>query len=605
MGNVMVATVVTVAKVEQAPMPAASASASAGADRARSASLVSTLGGSESAMQTAATVSIAMPRAQPQQTPPLSRIDIMKLISTLAIFMALSYTFSFTLVAIGAMAGRIEDGKDNVGAAALITTYLNMVIMIALAGFYCVSAYISEKWGKLKTLEDSPIPSDAGEAFARAASIKDVIADISRVFKNSAILGITPSAFAILLLIFSENILKWLKQPDEVSELAGSFLSVYSLAVIPLLIRMCLEQILFAFKQQKAAMVIGLLSFVIGVGFAYSLCFNAGFGLRGIAAGFVIEAVLTCIGFAAYLARHKIFKGFNFFSDFSFGKEDTQQMGTLVRGGWPIALTIGLEVIAMQVMTSMAGKMGADELAAFGIAFRFYITMLIPTIAFGQTTRQEVSRWFGQEHFLNMTRVAKYGLLSTVALILPFCITIAAYPELLIKIMTGGDVNQEVRDMVKVLAPIIAIGVVLPDTIRYSWLQVLSAIAFFEKNTKGQVLPVIFSTGSLWAGVITAWLLSNFMDLGIYGVAGSLTAGVILGAALLGPQWLAKINSYENRAAPVPIFMSRSLNDDPNADPNEVTPLLGAPAIPLAAPASTGMAPPVQGYNPAHYPSSV
>jgi Na+-driven multidrug efflux pump len=593
-------------KVGQAPMPQTNDSETAG-QRTRAATLES--GGVSTAtiidMQTAATVPVGA--GQLQRYSPIAAFTIIKNTMVLAILMAGSYTFSLTLIAYGLMAGRIDDGKDNVGAAGLVVSYLNMVVMTSLAGFYCVSAYLSEKWGELKKLNDSSIPTGTEEAAVREEKIKEVTADISRILKNCVIIGTPIATLAVLALIFSENILKWFGLPAAQSELAGSCLSILSLGMVFYCIRMWLEQIIFPFKKPKAAMFIAQASFLVGLGMASVLCYTAGLGLQGGSLGFSLEPVLTSIGFGLYILLHKVFKDFNFFNNFTFGKEDIAQIKTLIKGGWPITLTIGLEVIAMQVMTSIAGRMGPESLDAYTIASRPYFTALPIIIAFGQTTRQEVGRLFGQKDFLNMSRTAYYGFVATLLLIIPFCGLIAGKPDLLITIMTGGEASEQVREMVTVMARIFALGVILPETVRYNWLNVVTALSFFEKNMQGQVLPVIFSTGSLWLAVIVAWLASTFTDAGIYSVPALLAAGVTLGAALLGPQWLTKIRSYEDTD-----FMARwsardyhSLNADPS-NPHETTPLIEQQNVPVAPiPATTAGDAPDPSYTSGHYPRSM
>jgi MATE family multidrug resistance protein len=474
----------------------------------------------------------------------MSRAEAVKKITGLSLPMALSYTFSFSIVALGVMAGRIgndEDDQDYLGASALISTMLTTVMLIALSSLYSISISTSNARGQLLRLKEAPVPEEEEASRTQQEGIEAAEKNIARVLKNSFImaLAITPPAF--FSLFYSKAILMGFGQREDVSELAQSYLRPYAFAVPGLLLRMCEEQIMFSFEKQLPAMFLGLSSFAIGVFFADVLCFGylsfPKLGLPGIAYGFIGEAYLTCLVFGIYLAASKTFKEFNFFNNFSFKKEDREQIKNLFTIGWPISATLSMEVTAMLVTSLLAGLLGKDELITWGVGSQFSFFALILLVALGQATCQEVSRALGKSENLNVNRLAKYGLFTNVMLILPLCILVSAYPDILKWIITNDDLSDEIMQMVKILVPIVAAGVAV-DSVRYNILQVLRAMG-------DHVKPTVISIFNTWLGVLMAYILGFHTNLGIYGVAAGFTIGLTTGALALLPRWIAKIKSFE------------------------------------------------------------
>lgn len=461
-----------------------------------------------------------------------SRRKAAKEVASLAVPIALSYTFSFSMVALGLMAGRIgeneQENEKSIAASALIITMLNAVAMMAISGLYSVSLLTGKYYGKLTASDTAPIPDK-----------EHLENKVSATFKSSLALSVPLATAAFFPLYYSKSILVGFGQNEEIATLAESYLRPFSAAMPGFLLRMCEEQVMLGFKKQIPAMVLALSSFGIGTLIANILCFNLKHGLPGIAYGYIIEPYLTSLFCGLYIAYEKTFKNFQFFRDFK--KEDFNQIKKLVRIGWPMALTFSMEWSALLVLSVLAGLLGENQLAAYGVAAQFTSLTLIPVFAFAQATGQEMSRQIGERQFFNASRVGKYGLLTSLGLISPFCILVFVYPEILALISTSGNLSQEVLKIISILGPITAVGVAV-DSVRYNVLQALRA-------TGVHVTPAAISIAFTWVGVLLSYVLGFHTKLDVYGISTGFVGGLLMATLAMLPKWFKNLGALEQQTA--------------------------------------------------------
>ena len=302
----------------------------------------------------------------------------------------------------------------------------------------------------------------------------------------------------------------------------------------PLVLRMCFEQVLFGFKKQTPAMIIGLIDFTIGALISVSLCFGKfslpKFGLAGVAYGFLVESFLTCIGFGLYLFYHPDFKDYHFFNQFKISMADWRQIKDLLKIGLPILLTLFNEVIGELFLSLFSGWFGLEEIAArnFGAFLVFLLMVLI--ISSGQASCQEVSRLLGGKKFPEANEFSRNSWGSTLLAIAPFGLTAAISPKLLTNVAANTEnINDRVLSLAKKFMPMTVFGI-FGDAVRYNMLQVLRA-------SDDNIITSTISITTQWLGVLLAYLLGFKTGLGLYG----LVIGDALGkwACVLGlfPRW--------------------------------------------------------------------
>jgi multidrug resistance protein, MATE family len=453
----------------------------------------------------------------------------------LALPMGASYTFSWSIFLSGIFIDRLQeqgaDQTDSLGASTLVTILFNTLGTLSIAVLFSISIYTGNQLGKLRqSNSQAPQTSDA-----QPADIREKISGvpINGTFIGSGFLLVTMPA-----MYFSKSLLIALGQNPQTAEIAQRFLRPATNVLPSLMLRLVLEQVMFGFEKQRPPMYIALFNFAIGVFLATSWGFgNCSFprlGISGLAYGFTIDSLLTCIGFGLFLGLHPDFRDFNFFKRFKRNCEDWEQIKDLLKIGLPIVFTVMNEIVAQLMVSLFTGWLGKDQIAAQNSGSVFTFLALIVLICPGQATCQEISREIGAKNYYNTNLYATYGLVCSMVFMAPLSLIALAAPQLFTNSLANSQAaSAGVVVMGKRLMLITALGMPF-DSARYNMLQVLRA-------TGDHVMPTVISTSTLWGGVIVAYTLGFMTPLGIYGIALGYALGLIAGCVGLFPRWYQKL----------------------------------------------------------------
>ncbi|MCW8409431.1 MATE family efflux transporter [Legionella sp. PATHC035] len=454
--------------------------------------------------------------------------DVFKSLSSLSVPMALSFTFSFEIFLIVVLLNALSENEDEAASATLISTMINTLLVVGMAPLFSMSVVASNKIGELTEAEKE---GETNELVLQEK--RDYIAGISRNgLWLSAVL--TPPIMAGM--IFSKPILTTLfGQNDQVAEITQHFLRVYSPAVAGVLTRISTEQMMFSFGRSKPAMFMGFASLLVGTGISSWLGFG-GLGMPkmrgdGVAIGYVIEAYLTSLAYALYLAKHKDFSQYEFFKIFKKFSGQFAQLKELLAIGGSITLSVASEMAMSLSVSILSGMLGTKEQSAITDLNQYIFFNFLLLAGFGQGNSQELNRLIGARKYENASRMGKYGLLTTLTYTAPVPIFFAVMPGVLVM----GNNPGEVKEMLKYLAPMMSAGVIL-DSARYNLLQQLRVL----KDLKGSTM---ISVAALSLGITGSALLGLKTKLGIYGVAAGYTGGVIIALPGLAYRWRNRINA--------------------------------------------------------------
>ena len=420
----------------------------------------------------------------------------------LAIPMLLQYTFSFFIFVLSYFLNRLGAEEDNPNyhdAYPSIAFMLNSVILLVFAALSTIGNLICKKISGPDTEETRQ--------------------DITRFFKNGVRFSVVAAAVTAIPLVFSEEIFRATDLDPGVAAIAGTFLRLYSPVLIFLYLRGVLEQLMFSFQKQFYAMIIGIISFSIGVFLALGLGFGdfsmPNWGLDGLIFAFGAEAVIFFTLLAIYVGIDQTFKPYKFyeslFSIFFIDQNEWAQIKELFQYGWKITFTVLMEILALLAMNSIIGAIGGDALDAWSFASQLLFLALIVIYAYATAGLQEIERTFNTPNIAS--RVAWSGLLANILPILIMCAVLTAYPEILM--LYSADVSEEVMKMVYILM-LLTSGIVILDMLRYHFIFGLRAHDDYNK-------PAIIFTSCLWGGVVLAALAGLLAPspLNIYGVVSS------------------------------------------------------------------------------------
>jgi len=462
----------------------------------------------------------------------ISFCEVFSRVSKIALPMTFSYTFSIEVFIISILASHLDDNENHMAAITLILTTMNTMAVISIAPLTGMAIIVSNDVGDLW----GAMVEGASEEILQEKRLR-----IANVNKSGILISFIIAVPAVAGLFYSKRMLVYVfEQSEDIAEIAQNFLRIYSPALPALLFRMCFEQIMFSFKRAMPAMTIGLVDLALGT--LVSVWLASGglgvspMGLTGIAIGYALEGCLTSAGFGLYIAQHPDFRQFKFF-DFcgSTWQMIHSRVHDILKIGGYISLTMINEALMPFAMGLLSGFIGIREQAALATSMQFIFLMFIPLLAFGQTCSQETSREVGRGHYEDAGRVARYGLLTTLLYMAPPCLLMASDPDILINLFGGN--NERLRSLEEYIIPIVAIGTLF-EAMRFNMLQVLRSL--FDLSRSAAI-----SVSGLWLGLILGGILGFETDLGIYGIAGGYSVGIMFAGLGLSISWCKRTKATE------------------------------------------------------------
>ncbi|MDF2940092.1 MAG: mdtK [Gammaproteobacteria bacterium] len=430
-----------------------------------------------------------------------------------------SFDFSAMLIAVGLSISLLTQNQDEIAAAALATTMTNFLVGLSTAYLFSIAIWVGRRRGELIKIEE-----EKGSASEETKQLRQLISGV--FFK-----GLTASAplvpIAMFPLIFSRSILEGVGQNPEVASLAAQFLQVYAAAIPALWLRMCAEQIIIAFGQQKAAMLIATGSFVVSTGLAYYLYTQL--DLAGIALAYTIGAYLTTIGVLAYLGLHDSFKQFNFLSTFQLSVEAIKYMWwTLLKEGGPIAAAFSFEFLLMFMLTAIAGLKSKDALAAQNFAAQVAFMVFIPNFAFASAASNLLNTAVGEGDYNRASSYAKWGMVTSLIAVCLIGIPLAAVSRQFIQAINPNS-SEALLEAASSLVRL-QIGAGMLDSPRIAIWQNLRMLGYNWQST-------LVSMFCMSTSLPLAYGLSQHTELGVDAIPISYAVALVINTLALAIPW--------------------------------------------------------------------
>ena len=335
------------------------------------------------------------------------------------------------------------------------------------------------------------------------------------------------------LFIWSAPVLALLGQPPEVADLAGQYLAIAGLGMIPALLVQVFRSYLSALEKAHVVLWITVAAFFANIVVNYALIFgNWGapeLGVRGAAIASVMVQIVSVIGVIIYSAvatpEHMLFV--------RLWRPDWAALGNIFSLGWPIGLTTLAEVGLFNAAAVMMGWIGVVPLAAHGIALQIAAFFFMVHLGLASAATVRIGQAWGAHDRVGLRRIAiaSNGISGVIALLV--IVIYLIFGAQIIGMFV--DPADPVRDQV------IATGITF-----------LYVAAAFQIADAGQVqalsilrgmhdtrVPMIMASVSYWLlGLPVSYLLGFTLGLGGVGVWIGLTIGlasawISMGARLL------------------------------------------------------------------------
>ena len=364
----------------------------------------------------------------------------------------------------------------------------------------------------------------------------NAVRDVRRTFRAGLWLIAMMLPLYWLILWHVGAIMRGFGISEELASQGQTFLRAYMWCTGPWLLFQLLRNFVAALERPRIVLWLSISGIAVNALLSWSLIFGhfglPALGLRGGGLGSTLTWLAMCGALAAVVLIDRKFRRFHIFGN--WWRFDAQRTMAMVRLGWPIGVTMALEMGVFALAAYFMGWIGAPAVAAHAVALQLAaLTFMVP-LGLGQAATVRVGLALGRRDDAAITRAGWTAWVMGVAFMGTMALGMWIFPRELVTLFL---------DDVPANATVIALAV--------SFLKVAAA---FQLVDGAQVIgagmlrglhdtrwPLIFALIGYW-GVglgIGAWLAfaADWKGVGIWiGLASGLAAV----AALMLVRWVLR-----------------------------------------------------------------
>ncbi len=358
-----------------------------------------------------------------------------------------------------------------------------------------------------------------------AADGKNDSSRIGVLLKHGFLVNNTLGFILLIMLLYLSFHLHLFNQPVEVHLLAGPYLRIVALSLIPFLLFQTFRQFVEGLSLTKQAMYITVGANLVNIVLNYALIFGKfGFpamGLNGAGWATLISRGLMAIFMITFVVGHARFR--TYLGSFSFADYSAPVIRTLLKIGLPAGMQFIFEVGAFAIAAIMIGWLGAGPLAAHQIAINLASISYMMATGISAAATIRVGNQLGRKDIKTMrqagfTAFVMVILLMTTAAVV-FIVGRDFFPSLYVS-------DLEVIQLASGL--IIVAGLFqISDGVQVVGLGALRGMADVK-------IPTVFTLIAYWVlGLPVGYFLGFSMDMGATGIWYGLLLGLTVSAILV------------------------------------------------------------------------
>jgi len=252
----------------------------------------------------------------------------------------------------------------------------------------------------------------------------NAVREVRRTFRA----GLWLIAFALppywLLLWHVGDLMRALGQSEELASQGQTFLRAYMWCTAPWLLFQLLRNFVSALERPGVVLSLSIAGIGINALLSWSLIFGRfglpALGLIGGGLGSTLTWSIMCLALVAMTAIDRQFRRFHLFG--RFWRFDAERTLAMTRLGWPIGLTMALEMGVFALAAYFMGWLGAPAVAAHAVALQLAaLTFMVP-LGLGQAATVRVGLAVGRGDKAGIARagwaawVLGVGFMGTMAL---------------------------------------------------------------------------------------------------------------------------------------------------------------------------------------------
>lgn len=327
------------------------------------------------------------------------------------------------------------------------------------------------------------------------------------------LLGIAAVILTIVGLVFTEDIFRMMRLPDELMDEANSYLRIYIAGLILFFGFNGVAAVLRGLGDSRTPLYFLILSTVLNIGLDLLFIVVLGWGIEGAAYATLIAQGVAFIVSVIYLNNNHDLIKFNL-REFSFDREIFRQS---LRIGMPTGFQHTFVALGMMALMGIVNTFGTNVVAAYTAAGRIDSLAVIPAMVFAQA----LSTFVGQNMGAGNTRRVTMGLWRT--LIMSSAVSIAMTAVVII-------FKEPLMSMFTKDSEVIRIG---EDylTIVVSFYLIFTTMFIFGAVMRGAgdtLIPMFITLFALWFIRIPAAVLLS-KKLGEAGIWWSIPCGWTIG----------------------------------------------------------------------------
>ena len=254
----------------------------------------------------------------------------------------------------------------------------------------------------------------------------NAVRDVRRTFRA----GLWLLIFAIppywLLLWHAGTLMLAFGEAPILADQGQTFLRAYMWCTAPWLLFQLLRNFVAALERPRVVLWLSLSGILLNALLSWSLMFGhfglPALGLVGGGLGSTLTWIVICGALVTICIRERRFRRFHLFG--RFWRFDPERTAAMIRLGWPIGLTLALEMGVFALAAYFMGWIGAPAVAAHAIALQCAaVTFMVP-LGLGQAVTVRVGLALGRRDEAGITRagwtawVLGVGFMGTMAIVM-------------------------------------------------------------------------------------------------------------------------------------------------------------------------------------------
>jgi MATE family multidrug resistance protein len=376
-------------------------------------------------------------------------------------------------------------------------------------------------------------PIIARELGARRHSVRDVRRTVRQAMWAAAALVVPVWA----VLWHTEALLLAMHQEPVLAAGAGRFVRALMWGMLPALWYLVLRSFVSAVEAPAWSLAVGAAGVLFNALLNYSLIFGRfGFpplGLVGAGIGSTCANSFMFLAMAVVVIVHPRFRRYRLFG--KFWESDRQRFSEVWRLGFPIAVTLALEITVFNAAVFLMGLIGAAPLAAHAVALQIAAFTFMVPLGLSQAVTVRVGLAFGRGDREGIARAGWTAFALGVGFMAAMALVMLAIPHRLVALFLDPADPAN--------GPVIGLAV--------SFLFVAALFQVFDgaqsvaagmlRGLHDTKVPMMFAAFGYWGiGLVTAVALGFGLGWDGFGIWVGLASGLAVVSALMLSRWLRR-----------------------------------------------------------------